>query len=249
MNYTWLYSAPKPSLGTLTVVRPPGETVIVELWSDLIPLIIFSAIPPVQVIVTLVLARSSMRAAVAWVAGITIVRLIQGILFGFVFSAGDARSEATAPGFVAGLMLVLAVVFYVTALRKALADEDEDAPPPQWMTKAESMSPLAAFGAGAGFMTALVKFWVFTLGAISAIANAHLGAKLSILTFIVFVVLAQSGHFAILALAASSSSGSAAVVKGLSAWLQRNNRIITIVLGVFFGTWFLFKTLARLGLT
>ncbi|MGA7313938.1 MAG: GAP family protein [Silvibacterium sp.] len=220
-----------------------------RLWSKLIPLIIFSAIPPVQIVVTLLLARSSIRAAVAWVAGITSVRLIQGILFGFVFSAGNAESEATAPGFIAGLMLVLAVVFYVTALRKALADEDEDAPPPQWMAKAESMSPLAAFGAGAGFMTIIVKFWVFTLGAISAIAGTHLGAKLSILTFSVFVVLAQSGHFAILALAASSSSGSPAAVETLFAWLQRNNRIITIVLGVTFGTWFLFKALVGLGLT
>jgi hypothetical protein len=65
----------------------------------------------------------------------------------------------------------------------------------------------------------------------------------------VFVVLAQSGHFAILALGASSSSGPSAVVERLSAWLQRNNRIITIVLGVIFGTWFLFKALAGLGLT
>jgi hypothetical protein len=62
-------------------------------------------------------------------------------------------------------------------------------------------------------MTIIVKFWVFTLGAISAIADTHLGAKLSILTF------------------------------------KRNNRILTIVLGVIFGTWFLFKALARLGLT
>jgi hypothetical protein len=110
------------------------------------------------------------------------------------------------------------------------------------------MSPLAAFGAGAGFMTLSVKFLVFTLAAISAIADAPIGLKLSVLTFVLFVFLAQSAPLAILALASSSSSRSAAVLGGFRAWLQRNKQVITVILGLVFGTWFLFKALARLGL-
>src|SRR5262245_60278935 len=98
------------------------------------------------------------------------------------------RSLSPPQYFLGALLLVLALLLYVKAIRTAIGAEDEDAPPPQWLVKAGSMSPLTAFGAGAGFMTISVKFLVFTLGAISAIAEAHLGAKLSVLTFVLFVV-------------------------------------------------------------
>jgi len=62
------------------------------------------------------------------------------------------------------------------------------------------------------------------------------------------VALAHAVPFAILALASSSSSRSAAILEGFRAWLERNNRLITIMFGLVFGTWFLLKALTRLGL-
>ena len=222
---------------------------MLDLLGNLAPLIIVSAALPLQTIVTLQLVRSSTTAAFAWIAGMTTVRLIQGVLFGVVLSAAEQRSEPDSPRFVlAGLLLVLAGLLYVKAMRKALGAEDEDAPPAQWLTKAGSMSPLAAFGAGAGFMTISVKFLVFTLGAISAITEAGLGAKISVLMFILFVLLAEIAPLAILALAAAPSSKSAAILDGFGAWIQRNNRAITIVIGLVFGTWFLLKALKQLHL-
>lgn len=175
------------------------------------------------------------------------VRLIQGVLFGVVFSASEEHSGPDSPRFVlAALLLVSAMLLYAKALCKAMGAEDEDAPPPQWLTKAGSMSPLSAVGAGAAFMTITVKFLVFTLGASSAIAEAQVGARLSALTFVLFVVLAEIAPLTILALAVSSSSRSAEILEGFSARLQRNNRVITILMGVVFGTWFLLKALRQL---
>ncbi len=220
---------------------------MLELWGNLAPLIIVSAALPLQTIITLQLVRSSTRAAFAWVAGMTTIRLVQGFLFGIVFAATEERAGTDSPRFVlAGLLLILALLLYVKAFRKLLAAEDEDAPPPQWLTKAGSMSPLRAFAAGAGFMTVSVKFLVFTLGAVSAISEAHIDARLSILTFILFVLLAEIAPLAILALATASSSQSAAMLEAFSAWLRRNNRLVTIVIGVVFGTWFLLKALKQL---
>jgi Sap, sulfolipid-1-addressing protein len=222
---------------------------MLELWGNLVPLILASAALPLQTIIALQLVRSSGRAAFAWVAGMTAVRLVQGFLFGVVFSATEERAGPDSPRFfLAGLLLILALMLYVKALRKLLGAEDEDAPPPQWLTKAGSMSPLAAFAAGAGFMTVSVKFLVFTLGAISAIAEAHLDARLSALTFVLFVVLAELAPLTILTLAAISSSQSAAILDAFSAWLRRNNRVITVLIGVVFGTWFLLKALKQLHL-
>lgn len=75
------------------------------------------------------------------------VRLIHGWWFGIVLSASAKHSESDSPKFIlGGILLVLAVLLYVKALRKALDAEDEDAPPPSWVMKAGSMSPLTAFG-------------------------------------------------------------------------------------------------------
>jgi hypothetical protein len=223
---------------------------MLEMWSTLAPLIIASAALPLQIIVTLLLARSSRRAAFAWVAGMTVARLIQGILFGFVFSGPEAQSEATSSGFVGGLLLVVSVLLYAGAIKKLLANqdnEDEDAPPPKWTVKVASMSPLAAFAAGAGYIAINGKLWIFTLTAIDAIEAAHLGPRRGFLMFLLFVALAQSASLTILLLATSSSNRSAAILDGLSAWLKRNARAVSVTLSLVFATWFLFKALGKLG--
>ena len=217
------------------------------LWSNLAPLILASAVLPAQSIVTLLLVRSSVRSGYAWMAGITAVRLVQGVLFGFVLDDVEKKNDAP-QYFLGALLLVLALALYVKALRAGLGAEDEDAPPPRWLTKAGEMSPRAAFLMGAGFMTVSVKFLVFTLGAIAASADAHMGLKLAVLTFVLFVILAQCVPFGILALASSSPEGSAAILDGLGGWLRSNKRLITIIFGVIFGTWFLLKAVAQLGL-
>jgi len=220
---------------------------MLDLWGNLVPLILGSAVLPAQTIVTLLLLRSSTRSAYAWVAGMTTVRLLQGVLFGIVLTASEEHAGPKSPQVVLGtLLLVLALLLYVMALRTATGAEDEDAPPPQWVVKAGSMKPLAAFAAGAGFMILSVKYMVFTLGAISAIADAPIGAALSVLVFVLFVTLAQTLPFCLLALGSSSSSRSAATLQGIGAWLQRNNRRITIIFGLIFGTWFLLKALTLL---
>jgi threonine/homoserine/homoserine lactone efflux protein len=219
-----------------------------ELWSNLAPLVLVSAALPLQTIVTLLLVSSSIRSAYAWVAGMTTVRLLQGVLFSVLLTTESSAEPKPRQYFLGGLLLVLALVLYVKAIRAAMGAEDEDAPPPKWITKAGSMSPRVAFGAGAGFMTVSVKFLVFTLAAISAIGDADLPVKVSVATYLLFVVLAQSIPFTILALASSSSSRSSEILDSFRAWLQRNNRVITIIFGLIFGTWFLFKAFSRLNL-
>jgi hypothetical protein len=175
------------------------------------------------------------------------VRLVQGFVFGIMFTASEEHSGPNSPRYVlGGLLLVLAVLLLLKALREALGAKDEGAPPPRWLTKAGSMSPIAAFGAGAGFMAISVKFLVFTLGAIGAIAEANMGVRVSALMFVLFLLLAEIAPLTILALAASASSQSAAILEGFSAWLQRKKRAVTILLGVVFGTWFLLKALKQL---
>ena len=175
------------------------------LWTSLLPLIIGSALVPIQIVITPMLLRGGRASAVAWVAGMTVVRLGQGILFGLLLggpgTGGGATGSTGAGTGVSLLLLVLAIVFYVTAAKQVVAQPDEDAPPPRWMAMIDSVTPVKAFGLGAGLVLVGVKFWVFTLGAIAAIGDAALGSGGAIATYLLFVVLAESIHLVIIGLA------------------------------------------------
>ena len=217
------------------------------MWLELAPLVLVSAVLPLQTIVTLALVRSSFRAALAWVAGMTVVRLMQGVLFGVILASSEAvpRSNGARP-VLGTLLLVLALLLYVKSLREVLGAEDEDAPPPKWLAKVSSLSAATAFGAGAGFILVSAKFLIFTLAAIEVIGDAHVGPQLSVLIYVLFVALAQIIPLALLALGASSSSQSAAMLEGFSALLRRHNRTLVVLFGLIFGTWFLVKALKQL---
>lgn len=222
-----------------------------DLWSTLLPLAIGSAVVPTQIVVTSVLVRSSRGKAAAWIAGMAVLRILQGVLFGLVFA--DARSDATSAGgprvLAGGLLLALAVLFLAAALRQAIAGDDAAAAPaPQWLSRVESMPGLAAFGAGAGYVAFSPEKWVFTLGAIGAIADAALGPWASVVHFAAFVVLTVSTGLGVFGFATLDPERAAAVSARVGRWFERRARVVTAVLGAVFGTWFLLKALRALGL-
>jgi hypothetical protein len=222
-----------------------------DLWLTLVPLVIGSAVVPTQMVVTGVLLRSSRGKAMAWIAGMAALRVLQGLLFGLVVS--EARSHATPAGgprvVAGGLLLALAALFFATALRYAIGDEDDEAAAaPRWLSRVESMPGIAAFGAGAGYVALSPEKWVFTLGAIGAIADAALGRWASILNFAAFVGLTLSGSLAVFGFAVLAPERSAGVLSRVEGWLERRSRSITVVGGTVFGAWFLLKALSALGL-
>jgi hypothetical protein len=222
------------------------------LWSTLLPLIVASALVPVQIALTILLLRSSQGTAAAWVGGMTATRLVQGVVFGLIFGGAGAASGAQGgPGLlVSGILLVIALLLLTKAAKELLGgrEADEDAPPPKWMKLTESVTPGKAFLLGAGYIAVAAKLWVFTLGAIGAIAEAAPGKAASIALFVVFVALVEAIPIGVVVYAAAAPGTSHALLDRMSAWLERNNRTILIVLGLVFGAWFLLKALQGLGL-
>ncbi len=221
------------------------------MWSTLVPLIIGSALVPMQIVVTVLLLQSTSgkRAAIAFVVGMTSVRLVQGVVFGLILSSSEAE-VTTSQGssvVVSTLLVVVAVLFLVTALRQLVSDDDPDAAPPKWMQAAASMTPGKAFLLGAGVLAISAKFWVFTLSAIAAIGEADLGRAMSIVTFALFAVLAVSVPLALIGTTVFAPTRSDAFLVRASDWLSRHNRVIVTVIGLVFGVWFLIKGLGGLG--
>src|SRR6185436_11865037 len=82
----------------------------------------------------------------ALIAGVTLVRLIQGLLFGWVFSGSAASSSGGGPSPVtATLAIVVGVLFAITGVKAFHDDPDPDDPPPKWMARVDSLTPIKVF--------------------------------------------------------------------------------------------------------
>jgi threonine/homoserine/homoserine lactone efflux protein len=212
-------------------------TVIVAL----LPLIIGSALVPVQIIIDILLLKNPKQGllkASAYVGGMTTMRLLQGLIFGLILtgSASDTAEASSGNGpVVSTLLMVLGIFFLITAYRQWRKDDDPDAPPPKWLAMIDSLTPLKAFGIGFGLLLIGAKFWVFTLTALAVIGEAQLGQPTSTLTYLLFILLAESLLLIPIIVRVVSPGRSRAFLDGTSDWLTRHNRIIVIAVSVVFG--------------
>ena len=222
-----------------------------SVWSSLVPLILGGALVPIPILITLLSLRSSAGklAGVGYVLGMTTVRLAQGALFGLVWSRSSSAStgKSGATTWVAVVLLVTGVVLLVSAAKSYLHGADPDAPPPKWLSMIATMGPGKAFGLGAGMLLVQVKFWIFTLGAISVIGAANMGQPSASLTFLVFVVATESVSIAAIVYAYAAPRQSEKLLGNWVHWLEQHNRQILIVVGFVFGVWFSIKGLVGLG--
>jgi Sap, sulfolipid-1-addressing protein len=222
------------------------------MWSGLIPLILGSALEPIEIGITIMLlgTPSRLRAAGAWLAGHGSTRLLQGLIFGTIlhWGARSADSNRSHHWIVSTVLLVVALLFLVTAARELFSDDDPNAPPPKWMTMLMSATPAKAFFIGAGVITVSVKAWVFTLAAISVIGGADLGRVGNVVSYVAFVLLAMSANLLIVGMAALFGDRSRSLLDRTLRWLQENNRPIMIVVGLVFGIWFGSKALHGFGI-
>jgi len=214
---------------------------------SLLPLIIGSAVVPVQIIIDILLLKNPKQGllkASAYVGGMTTMRLLQGLVFGLILtgSASATASETSGKGpIVSTLLLVLGIFFLITAYKQWRKDDDPDAPPPKWLAMIDSLTPLKAFGIGFGLMLIGAKFWVFTLTAIAVIGEAKLGQPSSTIVYLLFVLLAESLLLIPILVRVVLPGQSKAFLDGTSDWLTRHNRVIVIVVSLVFGLLFLYQ--------
>src|SRR5262245_53195528 len=104
---------------------------------QLVPEILGAMFSPIEIIVvlTLLVAPRGLVRAFAFTLGMTLVRLIQGILFGYIFghSPDNVSTDSSASPVVATLLVLLGIFLLITAYRTWRKVDDPDAPPPQWM--------------------------------------------------------------------------------------------------------------------
>jgi hypothetical protein len=222
------------------------------MWASLVPLIIGSAILPMQIVVTIVLRRSKagLLAAAAFVAGMTVLRLAQGLVLGLLL--GSAQSMETKLQTGAGpvfstILLMAGILLLAAGLRQHLTGEDADAPPPRWLGLAASMRPGTAFGFGMLLVALGGKWWLFTLGAVGAIADADNGLLHSVVDYLIFVGLAELPVLLIVLGSALAPRRSGPVLDAISTWMEKHNHGIVVAACLVFGVWFVVTALHDFG--
>jgi hypothetical protein len=221
-----------------------------ELWTTLLPLAIGSAVIPIEIALTIVALRApgGVRTALAWVGGMTVVRLAQLLLLGPVIEVAVDDGQPGTSVAEASILLVVGVLFLVIAARKATNQPDEDAPPPGWMALLDGASAGRAFLMGAAVIAVNPKLWAFTIAAIGAIGDAELTGAGALVVFVVFVAGAQAVHLAAIAVTVLAPGRAKVVLAGLNGWLERHSRALLIGLSLAFGVWLIAKALAAFGM-
>jgi len=196
---------------------------------------------PTWVLLVLVLLRKGRGPieAIAFVSGIVVVKLLQGLIFGTIFGAYDVnhhRSEIEAI-IVATLLIVVGLLMWVAALKLFIQDNDPDGPPPAWTRMISAITPLKAFGLGTALVTTSSRSWLFTLAAIGIITRADLGPALSILAYLIYIV----GTIALVVIPIILSIHSPEQFTAAAYWLQKHDRVVMIVASLAVGAFFIWN--------
>ena len=208
---------------------------------SLLPFIIGSALVPIQNIINILLLRSPRQGllkATAYVGGMTILRLLQGLIFGLIFANEEGGGKSL---IVLTLQLVLGVLLLITAYKQWRNEDDPDAPPPKWLTMIDNLTPSKAFGFGFVILLISGKAWVFTLSAIGVIGATQLGQPSSTIAYLLFVLLAESLLLVSILFRVITPEKSKALLEQASAWLTRYNRQIVMLVSLVFGLLFLYQ--------
>ena len=220
-----------------------------DVFVTLLPVIAGATLVPAYPIVVLLLLQSQrgLGKAIAFVTGAVAVRLVQGILFGFVFgAAAEAYPDGGSEAIASTLLLIIGILLLIGAYKKWRKEIDPDEPTPQWMATISNLSGSKAVGTGALFLAVSVKQWVFTLAAIDVIQGAELGTTSSVALYLLYTVATQVLVLLPILLVAVAPQRSAQPLTAAQSWLERYNRVILVTASLVFGVWFFYKGISGL---
>jgi Sap, sulfolipid-1-addressing protein len=210
---------------------------------QLLPLMLAAMAMPTWILLVLFLLRANRDPAhaLAFVGGVTAVRLVQGVVFGFALSAAiGPRRQSQWEAFVSALLLFTGILMWAAALRQVgRAVDTLDAPPisSRWMGVIHSFTCTQAFGVGALLVATSARAWLFTLAAISVIGQAALTAAQSLVAFALYVLGAELLLIAPIVLSVRSPSRFDAAAR----WLEEHERPIVIAVSLILGSFFVWS--------
>jgi hypothetical protein len=203
-----------------------------------------SIAPPLLLLIILFLGSerplpNATALALGYFATCTAIGIAGLTLFGGAAGAGGAASMVgrVFSASVGGLLIVL-------GLRSLLNVPDPDAQPPRWMVSIGSVSPVKAFGFGMALFPIQIKNLAIFVACVNLIATANLGPRASIVALGLVLLVFAIPALVLIGLYAAMPQQASNMLVSLRAWMEKNNRAITVVLCFVFGAFFLVRGLS-----
>ena len=222
------------------------------LWAQLLPVLLATMVSPARTLAVIVLLRTpaAWRTASAFVLGMVLIMVLQGVVLGLGMSllglASSDRAEDLAV--VAGVLYVVGGVLLLTgALRFALAEPSQgDGKLGAMMRKLQTVQPAQALRVGGGWLLASPKQWVFVNTAVAVIYTADLAPAGAVGVFSVFTVLSQLVYLLVIVGFLVARQRITPVLDSAFTWIGGHLRRIVIVVFGALGVLLLVSGIAAL---
>jgi hypothetical protein len=154
---------------------------------------------------------------------------------------GGAESTVSTVGRV--ISATVGALLIVLGLRSLLGSPDPKASPPRWMEAINSMSPPRAFGFGMALFPLQVKNLAIFVACLNLIIASSLSPRDSIVALMLVVVVFSIPVLALIGLYSAVPHRASTMLGSLQTWMGNNNRAITVVICLVFGSFFLVRGL------
>lgn len=206
-----------------------------SLWVALAPVLLAAMMSPARTLAVIILLHTprSWRTASAFVVGMVVVMMLQGIAFGLGMSLlGLATADrADDASIVAGVLYVIGGVLLLTgAYRFAVADAPGGGQLAGVMRKLESVQPRAAMRIGGGWLLASPKQWVFVNTAVAVIYAAQVAPAVAIGSFLIFTILSQLAYAIVIVGFVLAHDRVSPLLDAAFAWLRDHLQRVVVAL-------------------
>ena len=216
---------------------------MIDLLPQLIVLALGGSIAPALLLLTILFLGSQrpLPNATALVLGYFAVYAAVGIagLVLFGGTAGAVGSTASTIGRV--ISVALGVLLITVGLRRLLKTRDPDASLARWMESVSSIAPAKAFGIGMVLFPLQIRILAIFIACINLIATASLRTQESIVALVLALLIFTIPVLVLIGLYAAMPQRASNMLWSLRAWMEKNNRTITVVLCFVFGAFFLVR--------
>ena len=216
---------------------------MIDLLPQLFVLAVGGSIAPVLLLLTILFLGSQrpLPNATALVLGYFAVCAAVGIAGLILFSgtAGAAGSTASTIGSI--VSATLGVLLIVLGLRGLFITRDPDASLPRWMEAVSSITPAKAFGIGMVLFPLQIRILAIFIACLNLIATASLRTQESIIGLVLMLLIFAIPVLVLIGLYAAVPQRASSMLESLRAWMEKNNRVITVVLCFVFGAFFLVR--------
>lgn len=215
---------------------------------QLLPLALGAISPILILLIVLFLAtKGGMLNSLAFIAGKYLTYVVWGFVFLGLMDRVGATGETGEPSTASlAIKILLGGLLLILALKTYLGEDDPDAPPPKLLTILDEMGPVKLLLVGILLSIIQLRFVALVLAGVLIISEAQMPAGQDMLAILLLALLMVWPMLIPLVVFLAMGDRREGALQSMDTWLDRNTRIITVVVLGAFGVMLLWSGLSSL---